>query len=41
MVRMQQVQMAMHKPLIFEALLKHAPTALEELKQLGIYEPTK
>lgn len=41
MVRMQQAQMAMHKPLILEILLKHAPAALEELKDLGIYEPAE
>lgn len=38
MVRIQMVQMDMHKSLIFEALLKDEPAALEELKSLGLYK---
>lgn len=41
MFRMTQVQMEMHKPLIYQKLLKEYPTALAELEQLGMYKPTK
>ena len=37
----QMAQIKMHKPLIFKALLKDEPAALEELKQLGLYNPIK
>ena len=39
MVRMQKIQMKMHKPLIFEALLKDEPEALKELEAHDLYKP--
>ena len=41
MFRMTQVQMEMHKPLIYEKLLKEYPSALAELQQHGMYKPRK
>lgn len=39
MFRMNQIQMEMHKPLIYETLLKEYPSALAELQQHGMYKP--
>ena len=41
MLQMAMVQMEMHKPLIYEKLLKEYPLALAELQQYGMYKPRK
>lgn len=41
MARMMMVQMEMSKPMLFEALLKDEPEALDELKRHGLYKPKK
>ncbi len=41
MFRMTEIQMEMHKPLIYEALLKDHPAALVELQESGMYKPKK
>lgn len=41
MFRMNQIQMEMHKPLIYEALLKEYPSALAQLQQHGMYNPRR